>query len=68
MSNSQTFPPIGPPDLPREMVSLARQIVRDCSAPGRYIIFLDIPTYPNQPKTAVIAKQETIRLMEMKRG
>lgn len=54
-------------DIPSDMISLARQIIRDCHAPGRYIIFLDIPHYPNQPKTAVIAKQEIIRAVDMKR-
>ena len=71
MSNTQQkqFEPIGPPltDLPQDMISLARQIVRDCSRPGRYIIFLDVPQHPKQMRTAVIAKHELITTMEMKR-
>lgn len=66
-TQQKPLPPIGPPDLPQDIISLARQIVRDCVSPGRYAIFLDVPHYPSQPKTALIVKQETIRMIEMKR-
>ncbi len=68
MSNlpQSPLPAIGPPDLPRYMISLARQIIRDCHSPGHYIVLLDIPPSSNQPQMATIIRQETIRVVDFK--
>ena len=69
MNNNLPQPPLtplgAPDDLPHYMVNLARRIVRDCHAPGQYVILLDVPHYAGAPKTAVIAKQETIRTLQL---
>lgn len=57
--------PVEPPppgsDLPAHVLSLARMIARDCSAPGEYTIKLTIPDRPGQPALMQTARLDVIR-------
>jgi hypothetical protein len=55
-------------DLPPALVSLVRQIARDCAAPGRYTITLEVPDHKRRPRTAEISRVERIRILEIKQG
>lgn len=56
-----------PGDLPHDLIRLARRIARDCKAPGTYTITLTVPPYKSRARTAVIARVETIRALELER-
>jgi hypothetical protein len=55
-----------PPDLPPALVSLVRQIARDCAAPGVYLITLEVPHHKRGARTAEISRLERIRILELK--
>jgi hypothetical protein len=55
-----------PADLPPALVSLVRQIARDCAAPGRYAILLEVPNHKGRPGTAEISRLERIRILEIR--
>lgn len=57
---------IQPIDLPPSLISLVRQIARDCAAPGRYTITLEVPPHRGRPRTAVISRLERIRILEIR--
>ncbi len=61
------YPPGAPNDLPPDLVSLSRTLARVCTKPGIYNIQLTVPHYPNQSKTAVITKLETVRIIKMEK-
>lgn len=52
-----------PTDLPPALLSLFRQVARDCRAPGTYTICLTIPHYPASEMEATISRLETIRIV-----
>lgn len=52
-------------DLPPWLVSLARQIARDCSRPGTYTITVVVPDHKRAPRIIKIDKTEAIRQMEI---
>lgn len=54
-----------PADLPPSLVSLVRQIARDCAAPGRYTIVLEVPDHKGRPGLAEISRLERIRVLEI---
>ena len=53
-------------DLPPWLLSLARQIARDCGRPGTYLITLEVPHYKRAPRIIQIDKTEAITRMEIK--
>lgn len=53
-------------DLPPWLLSLARQMARDCSRPGTYTITLVVPDHNRAPRIIKIDKTEAIRRMEIK--
>ena len=54
-------------DLPAWLVSLARQLARDCGSPGRYQIEFSVPHYPGEDVDVLIAKLEIVRKYRSKR-
>jgi hypothetical protein len=52
-------------DLPDWLISLARQIARDCAHPGTYTITLDVPHQKRAPRIIQIDKTEAIRRMKI---
>lgn len=68
MSYSQPDRPTPNPreggDLPDWMISLSRQLIRDCRAPGDYTISFTIDDHRHRIHTAVISRVEKIRVME----
>lgn len=57
--------PSDSPDLPHWLRSLARQIARDCSRPGTYVITLEVPDHKRAPRIIEIDKLEAIRRMKL---
>lgn len=57
-----------PADLPPALVSLVRQIARDCAAPGIYIITLEVPPHKRHPRKAEISRVERIRILRIEAG
>jgi hypothetical protein len=51
-------------DLPPWLLSLARQIARDCSRAGTYTITLEVPHHKRSPRIIRIDKVEAIRQWE----
>ncbi len=63
MSYSQNDRPANN-DLPDWTISLSRQLIRDCRAPGDYTISFTIDDHRHRIHTAVISRVEKIRVME----
>lgn len=52
---------VGPADLPPNVVSLARAIVRDCAAAGIYVVTLSVSPYTQETTIIQTARVEVIR-------
>jgi len=50
-------------DLPEEVVSLARMLVRTCRTPGEYTIQFTVSDHKLRVTTAVIARVEKLRVL-----
>jgi|GEM_PF-2351336 len=54
-------------DLPPDIMSLARMIVRECRAPGQYAINLTVSPYRSEPLQVEILTVSTVRTAELTR-
>ena len=51
-------------DLPEWAIALMRVMVRDCRAPGRYMIEVEVPQHPKNGRSIEISRVETIRRLD----
>lgn len=55
------------PDIPPDILCLARRIQRDCASPGRYVIEYVVSDYSSQPRQVTISRSEMVRRFEVHR-
>ncbi len=60
-------PSTPPTDLPDEIITLARALMRKCRTPGRYTVEFTITSHKFKIDTAVIAKIEPLHIINPKK-